>query len=97
MASLDRKTVEKIAQLAHLKLSEEELLHYEKQLSVILDYMQVIQQAQVKLPEGWRSDTEQMNLSERVDQAEHSQVMEKVLKCAPKTVGTAFQVPRILE
>ncbi len=94
---IDRQTVEKVAQLAHIKLTEEEFSYYEQQLGSVLGYMQQIQAASDQLPSDWRADLEGTSCPERNDEAQPSQVIEKVLQSAPKVVGTAFQVPRIIE
>ncbi|MFY7927791.1 MAG: Asp-tRNA(Asn)/Glu-tRNA(Gln) amidotransferase subunit GatC [Oligoflexus sp.] len=97
MSQIDRQTVEKIAGLASLKLSEEEVLYYQDQLSRILDYMDQLKAFPDGLPATWRAELEQAETPERPDRAEPSHVIEKVLQSAPRVVGTAFQVPRIIE
>ena len=99
MGQIDRQTVEKVARLAMLQLSEDEILHYQLQLGRVLDYMQQIQSAAglEQLPADWRADTSGRACVERVDEAKPSQVIDRVLASAPKVVGTAFQVPRIIE
>ncbi|RZA25122.1 MAG: Asp-tRNA(Asn)/Glu-tRNA(Gln) amidotransferase subunit GatC [Proteobacteria bacterium] len=94
---IDRQTVEKVARLAHIQLSEEEIEYYQGQLGSVLDYMQQIQSAADQLPAEWRADIAGTSCPERLDEAKPSQIIEKVLQSAPKVVGTAFQVPRIIE
>ncbi|MBC7531637.1 MAG: aspartyl/glutamyl-tRNA amidotransferase subunit C [Oligoflexus sp.] len=94
---IDRQTVEKVARLANIQLSEEEIEYYQGQLGSVLDYMQQIQIAADQLPDDWRADTSGTPCPERIDEAKPSSVIEKVLQSAPKVVGTAFQVPRIIE
>lgn len=94
---IDRQTVEKVARLAHIQLSEEEIEYYQGQLGSVLDYMQQIQSAADQLPGDWRADTSGASCPERDDEAKPSSVIDKVLQSAPKVVGTAFQVPRIIE
>ncbi len=94
---IDRQTVEKVAQLAHIKLSEEEISYYEQQLGNVLGYMQQMQAASDQLPADWRADLAGTPCPEREDESTPSQVIEKVLQSAPKVVGTAFQVSRIIE
>jgi len=97
VSRIDRSTVEKVASLAHLKLSEEELAYYELQLDRVLDYMQQLDSAEDALPSDWRADLASPVTPERTDEAHPSLVIEKVLASAPKVAGTAFVVPRILE
>ena len=94
---IDRQIVEKVARLAHIQLSEEEIEYYRQQLGSVLDYIQQIQAAGDQLPAEWRADIAGTACPEREDEAKPSYVIEKVLQSAPKVVGTAFQVPRIIE
>jgi len=42
---MDRETVERVARIAHLKLTEEELEGYSRDLSEILEYFKVLDEA----------------------------------------------------
>lgn len=97
MKTIDRETVEKVARLSHIELSEEEVLFYQQQLGNVLQYMEQIQAATDQLPEGWRSDLAVAVTPERDDESRASPAIDKVLQSAPRVVGTAFQVPRIIE
>jgi aspartyl-tRNA(Asn)/glutamyl-tRNA(Gln) amidotransferase subunit C len=94
---IDRETVEKVARLSHIQLTDEELLFYQQQLASVLGYMEQIQTATDLLPEGWRSDLAVAVTPEREDEQRSSTAIDKVLQAAPRVVGTAFQVPRIIE
>ena len=94
---IDRQTVEKVARLANIQLTETEMEYYQMQLANVLGYMQLIQEASDQLPAEWRADTAGIETPERDDEAKPSHVIDKVLQSAPKVVGTAFQVPRIIE
>ena len=97
MTRIDRQTVEKVASLANLRLSEDEILYYQHQLDRVLDYIQQLEGATDTLPKDWRADLVGAVTPERADVAIPSLAVEKVLRGAPKVVGTAFQVPRIIE
>ncbi len=97
MSRIDRQTVEKVASLAYLKLSEDEIAYYQIQLDRILDYIKQLDGASDSLPSDWRADLVGFVSPERADVALVSPAVEKVLSSAPKVVGTAFQVPRIIE
>lgn len=97
MGLIDREIVEKVARLSHIQLSDEELTFYQEQLGKVLGYMEQIQSATDRLPEGWRSDLSVAATPERADEQRTSGAIEKVLQTAPRVVGTAFQVPRIIE
>jgi aspartyl-tRNA(Asn)/glutamyl-tRNA(Gln) amidotransferase subunit C len=94
---IDRQTVEKLASLASLRLSEDEVLYFQQQLDRVLDYIQQLEGATDTLPSDWRADLVAAVSPERADVAIPSLAVEKVLSVAPKVVGTAFQVPRIIE
>ncbi len=97
MAHIDRDAVEKISNLAHLKLSEEDLSTIKPQFERILAYMDSLQEFEDTLPKDWRPEFDLPPTPEREDLPVVSEVIEKVLSSAPKVVGTAFQVPRIIE
>lgn len=97
MAGIDDATVRKIAQLAHLELSAEELAYYQGQLGKVLDYMDQLQAVDVALPQDWKAELTFPATPERDDKAQVSRAIESVLETAPKVVGTAFQVPRIID
>ncbi len=97
MSQIEAETVRKIAQLAHLELSAEELAYYQNQLASILDYMGQLQSVELSLPSDWRAELENPASPEREDHAVDSAVIDRVLQTAPRVVGTAFQVPRIIE
>lgn len=97
MARIDAETVQKIANLAHLELSPEDLAYYQGQMAKVLDYMEQLQALDLDLPHDWRAELELPATVEREDKAQESQAIEAVLAAAPKVLGTAFQVPRIIE
>lgn len=97
MSRIDRPTVEKIAALAHLRLSEDEVVYFQSQLGRVLDSIEALNAYEAQLPSDWRADLHLPPTPERNDKAILSPAIEKVLSSAPRVVGTAFQVPRIIE
>ncbi len=98
MALIDKAMVEKIAALAHLRLSEDEVTYYQEQLGKVLGFIEQLETFESSLlPSDWRADLHLPPTPERDDQALVSTAMERVLSAAPRVVGTAFQVPRIIE
>ena len=94
--SLTLSEVEHIADLARLKLSEEELARYREQLSAILEYAAVLQQL----------DTSQIppvasalaaGLPLRADNAAPGLDLQDVLRNAPQVENNQFRVPPVLE
>lgn len=94
---IDRDLVVKVADLAHLKLSEQEISHYETQLSKIFAFIEQINNLQSHLPKDWQWDLERSQTPERADEVRASLPIDLVMKEAPQRTGSAFQVPRIIE
>ncbi len=94
--ALDQQTVEHIAELAKLGLSEEEKSLFAEQLSAILDYAAMLQ----RLDTGAIPPTASVLALENVmrdDVARPSLPREDVLANAPHQVDGQFQVPAILD
>ncbi len=93
---MEIEEVRKVASLARLSLSEDELATYGQQLTQILDYVKMLDDVDiddvapmphaVDLQNVFRNDERQPSL-DRTD----------ALSNAPKTDGSYFQVPQILE
>lgn len=94
---VDKKLVERVAELANLALKDGEAEHYEKQLGRILEYIDQLGELKDALGSDWRSDTKGDSTPERADVAISILTPEEALSQAPRKVGTAFQVPRIIE
>jgi len=88
-----KQTVQHVAELANLRLTEEEIAHYETQLGKILSYIQMLE----KLDGSPLEKKTQESTPERNDNVVESLSVELSLSQAPQKIGTAFQVPRILE
>ena len=97
MTQIPVETIEKIADLAQLKLTQDELSYYQTQFEKILSYMDQIKQIVDGHSSEWRPEFEIQETPERQDQAQESNVIDAVLAGAPKISGTSFQVPRILD
>ncbi len=94
--ALDRETVEHVAELAKLGLSEDELAAFAEQLSAILDYAAILQ----RLDTGAVSPTASVVGLENVmrdDVVTPSLSQEDVLANAPRRHAGQFQVPAILD
>lgn len=94
---VDKQLVERVAELANLALKDDEVAHYETQLGRILSYIEQLGELKDALGSDWRSDTKGASTPERRDIAVASLSPEEALSQAPRRVGTAFQVPRIIE
>ena len=91
--------VRKIAKLAHLEITDEEVEIYSPQMSDIVAYVEQLNELDTEgteasigglTPEGERTDTS------RKDIAVPSLGQEKALNQAPSAVEGHFQVPKVL-
>ena len=95
---IDAALVKHVASLANLALTPEDVAYYETQLSKVLGYVALLDQVPTGgLPDDWRNDTEGPPTPERADVMVASLPSEDALAAAPQRLGTAFQVPRIIE
>jgi aspartyl-tRNA(Asn)/glutamyl-tRNA(Gln) amidotransferase subunit C len=94
--AIDRKTVEKVAVLARLKLTGEELAVYEKQLGAILDYIAKLERLDVAGLEPLANPAEIHNVF-RDDVVKPSLPRTEALKNAPERNDDFFIVPKVVE
>lgn len=97
MTQITRDVVEHVAKLAKLKLAPSELDFYQARLAPIVDYFNQMDEISGKLPADWRADTQGDATPECRDEVKTSGSVDDLLKSAPSRVGTAFQVPKIIE
>ena len=93
---LNPEDVQKVATLARLKLTEEELQQIGQQLGGILDYVAVLDEVDVSDVEPMAHVADVSNAF-RADETRPSLPREESLSNAPKTDGKYFLVPQILE
>lgn len=89
--------VRNVAQLVKLRLTDEEVVFYQTQLSKIINYVHEIETMKDDLGQEWRGDTLGDSTPERLDEKMTSAPIEQLLHGAPQKIGTAFQVPKIIE
>jgi len=94
---VNAELVKRVAHLANLRLGDEEISHYQTQLTKILGYVAELGQVEDKLGKDWRSDTKGGATPERRDEVKPGAITEEIMVLAPQKIGTAFQVPRIIE
>ena len=92
---ISEKTILDIARLAQLKISSEEVVQYQKDLSQALQYFQMIEEiptdgveplvTPITEPQYWRDDQPHSELS-----------AEELLQGAPAKVGNLFKVPPVV-
>ena len=93
---IDRQEVIRMASLARLELSEEEIHQYQKDLTSFLASGKKLQQVDVAKIEG-TSHALTMAHELRPDQVQPSLAQEAVLSAGPKIMDEFFLVPRIVE
>ena len=94
---IDEKITLKIASLAKLKLTDQEIKEYSKDLTNILKWMEELKEVDVSKVQPVTSVIRN-ELYEREDIAYKNEVeQEKILLNAPEKVGEYFTVPKVIE
>ena len=94
---IDEKITLKIASLAKLELTEQEIKEYSKDLTNILKWMEELKEVDVSNVQPVTSVTKN-ELYEREDNVYENRVeQEKLLLNAPEKVGEYFTVPKVIE
>ncbi len=99
MSSITVEKVKKIAELAHLQFSSEELKRFIPQFQEILDYIAQLDDVSTENVEATHHVLEHVSQSApmREDQEEPSLPVETVLENAPDSAEGHFRVPAVLE
>ncbi len=94
--SLTREEVEHVARLAHVGLSDEDVVRFQSQLSQILDYFEVLRRVDT---DGVPPTSQSLPLENvtRPDEALQPLEREDVLANAPLRSDGYFRVRKILE
>ena len=94
---IDEKITLKIASLAKLELTDQEIKEYSKDLTNILKWMEELKEVDVSNIQPVTSVTKN-ELYEREDIAYKNTVeQEKILLNAPEKLGEYFTVPKVIE
>jgi len=94
---IDEKITLKIASLAKLELTDQEIKEYSKDLTNILKWMEELKEVDVSNVQPVTSVTKN-ELFEREDIAyKNTLEQEKILLNAPEKVGEYFTVPKVIE
>ena len=94
--SLDKKTVAKVASLARLKVTDEELEKYGPQLSNIIQFVEQLEEVDTDNVEPLASVVD-INLRLREDKVTDGGQQKEVLANAPETLEGFFVVPKVVE
>ncbi|MDQ7083314.1 MAG: Asp-tRNA(Asn)/Glu-tRNA(Gln) amidotransferase subunit GatC [Aquificota bacterium] len=92
---VDREWVERIARLARLKLTEEEVEVFQRQLGDILEFVNQLNELDTEGVEPYIEQSERTPMREDVPGESLSQ--EEALMNAPESEGGFFVVPRVVE
>ncbi|MCF8009033.1 MAG: Asp-tRNA(Asn)/Glu-tRNA(Gln) amidotransferase subunit GatC [Halanaerobiales bacterium] len=93
---IDQKEVKYIANLASLKLSEDQVKKFSKQLSDILDYIEKLDELKTDNIRPTSYTVPVKNVL-RDDVVKDSLDIKKVLKNAPERSNNQFRVPKIMD
>ncbi len=93
--AVTKKDVEKIAELARLKFSEEELENFTPQMNEILSYMDKLNELDTENVNPLSHPVEQTNVF-REDELKPSIPTEDALKNAPSKDEHHFKVPKVI-
>ncbi len=93
--AVDKKTVEKLAHLARLELTDEQIEKYGKDLGDILDWVEKLEEVDTNdvAPLG---NVNEEKVPLREDKADNYFKGEEALKNAPEKDGDYFIVPKVL-
>lgn len=93
--AVTKKDVEKIAELARLKFTEEELENFTPQMNEILSYMDKLNELDTENVKPLSHPVEQTNVF-REDELKPSISTEDALKNAPSKNEHHFKVPKVI-
>ncbi|MDY0028754.1 MAG: Asp-tRNA(Asn)/Glu-tRNA(Gln) amidotransferase subunit GatC [Pseudobdellovibrionaceae bacterium] len=94
--SIDKSTVSKIANLARIKVTEQDLDYYAPQLQNILSWAEQLQEVDTTGVEPLANVSE-ITLSLRPDIVNDGNIQQDILANAPETVEGFFVVTKIVE
>lgn len=93
--AVTKKDVEKIAELARLKFSDDELENFTPQMNEILSYMDKLNELDTQNVKPLSHPVEQTNVF-RDDELKPSILTEEALKNAPDKTEQHFKVPKVI-
>jgi aspartyl-tRNA(Asn)/glutamyl-tRNA(Gln) amidotransferase subunit C len=96
MAKLSREDVLKLARLSRLRLTEEEIVQYQTELSAILEYVEQLSSADTSDLEPTSQVTGLTNVTRDDEIIEYQASPQELLKNAPAVSNNQFKVKRVL-
>jgi len=96
MSKISAAVVRKLAALSRLQLTDEEVERYQKDLSEILSYVEVLQSVDVAGLEPTSQVTGLMNVTRPDEVLDYKTTPQQLLKNAPAVEAHQFKVKRII-
>ena len=94
---ITKEEIKKIASLAKINISNDELDNYSDQISKILEYMSTLNNVDTSKVDEFSNQLFNSDQSLREDEIEKSLDRDEVLKLAPNSDGVYFKVPKVIE
>ncbi len=94
--SVDQATVRRIAHLARIKVSDEEVPHLQGELNAILAFVEELSKVDVEGVEPMTSVVS-MPMKKREDLVTEGGIAEKIVANAPAAEDHFFRVPKVVE
>ena len=96
MAKISAADVRKLAHLSRLKLTEEEVAKYQKELSAILDYVEILKDVDVSGLQPTNQVTGLENVVRDDEDIDYGVSQKDLLKNAPEIIDNQFKVKRMI-
>jgi aspartyl-tRNA(Asn)/glutamyl-tRNA(Gln) amidotransferase subunit C len=94
--SVDAKTVKRIGRLARIRIEEDEVEKYQRELNTILGFVEQLGEVDVTGVEPMTSVTP-MQLRRREDKITDGGYPDRIVKNAPLSEDDFFMVPKVVE
>ncbi|KRQ03682.1 Asp-tRNA(Asn)/Glu-tRNA(Gln) amidotransferase subunit GatC [Bradyrhizobium sp. DASA03076] len=94
--SVDATTVRRIAHLARIAVSEDEVPHLQGELNAMLAFVEQLSEVNVEGVEPMTSVTP-MQMKKRQDVVDDGGIADDIVANAPATEGHFFLVPKVVE
>ncbi|MBB3809819.1 Asp-tRNA(Asn)/Glu-tRNA(Gln) amidotransferase subunit GatC [Pseudochelatococcus contaminans] len=94
--AVDEKTVRRIAHLARIRVTDEEVPHLRNELNAILDFVAQLDEVDVSAVEPMTSVLP-MELRQREDVVTDGGYAERIVANAPQSDDNYFVVPKVVE
>jgi aspartyl-tRNA(Asn)/glutamyl-tRNA(Gln) amidotransferase subunit C len=96
MTKITASDVQKLARLSRLKLEQEEVAQYQKELSAILEYVEQLSSVDVAKLQPTSQVTGLKNVVRADEKIDYGVTSQDLLKNAPATQDSHFKVKRML-